>query len=287
MTAEAERRLTYVGVCAVLAAVTVAAYWPVRHHGFLNYDDQEIYDNPRLTSGLTLDNVGWAFATSEHANWFPLTRLSWMTDWAIFRDDSQPHHDWAGGHHLVSVGIHAASGIILLLVLAWMTGRLWPSAAVAALFLLHPLHIQSVAWAIERKDTLSGLFWMLGLASYAWYVRRPSLGRYGLVFVSLALGLMAKAMVVTLPVNLGTQSIPFGPFIAPQSRYECKAMRVAAAGAGHGVGRDRAADSAQHSRGRRPGRGRAVSLTPGRVVPSGPRCGPAVRLPPPGPSGNS
>jgi len=202
MTAEAEKRLTYVGVCAVLAAVTVAAYWPVRHHGFLNYDDQEIYDNPRLTSGLTVENVGWAFATSEHANWFPLTRLSWMTDWAIFRDDSQPHHDWAGGHHLVSVGIHAASGIILLLVLAWMTGRLWPSAAVAALFLLHPLHIQSVAWAIERKDTLSGLFWMLGLASYAWYVRRPSLGRYGLVFAALALGLMAKAMVVTLPLVL-------------------------------------------------------------------------------------
>ena len=89
------------------------------------------------------------------------------------------------------------------------------------------------------------------------------------------------------PGNLGTLPIPFGPFIAPQSRYECKAMRVAAAGAGHGVGRDRAADSAQHSRGRRPGWGRAAELTPGRVVPSGPRCGPAVRLPPPGPSGNS
>ena len=183
-------------VSALLALATAAVYWPVAGHAFINYDDSpEIYDNPHITGGLAAGNVAWALTATENANWLPLTRLSYMTDWELFGE-------WAGGHHLVSVGLHTATGIILMLVLARMTGRLAPSAAVAALFLLHPLHVESVAWAVERKDTLSGLAWMLTLAAYAWYVRRPGVGRYALVFVSLALGLMAKPMLVTLPLVL-------------------------------------------------------------------------------------
>jgi tetratricopeptide (TPR) repeat protein len=178
-----------------LAVITAAVYYHVYDHKFLNYDDQDLYENPQVKAGLTPGTALWAFTATEHANWFPLTRLAWLADWQAFRD-------WAGGHHLVSVALHTAGGIVLFLVLTWMTGRRWPSAVVAALFLVHPLHVESVAWVIEIKDTLSGLFWMLTLAAYAWYVRRPSLGRYALVALMFALGLAAKPMLVTLPLVL-------------------------------------------------------------------------------------
>ena len=186
---------TNLAICAVLALATIAVYLPVRDHEFLNYDDQDIFANPHVAGGFTWENVAWAFTSTDHANWFPLTRLTHMLDWRLFGK-------WAGGHHLVNVGLHAACGILLMLVLSWMTGRRWPSAAVAALFLVHPLHVESVAWAIERKDTLSGLFWMLTMAAYVWYVHRPGIRRYGPVFLSLALGLMSKPMLVTLPLAL-------------------------------------------------------------------------------------
>jgi len=199
---------TSAAICVALAVITAAVYWPVAGHEFLNYDDpRDIYENPHITGadsdgGLTAGGLWWALTTGDNSNWVPLTRLSWMIDWRLFRDPSQPHGCWAGGHHLVDAGLHAAGGIVLFLALTWMTGRRWPSAFVAAMFLVHPLHVESVAWAVERKDTLSGLFWMLTLAAYAWYVRRPGVGRYALVFAALALGLMAKPMLVTLPLVL-------------------------------------------------------------------------------------
>jgi protein O-mannosyl-transferase len=207
-------RIKIIATCVVLAVTTVILYLPVSNHPFLNYDDpQNIYDNPRINHGFTLDNAAWAFKNWDESNWIPLTRLSWMIDWQLFHDWSaardwpapapgQPAHHWAGGHHLVDVGLHTAGGILLLLVLVYMTGRLWPSAFVAALFLVHPLHVESVAWAVERKDTLSGLFWMLTLGAYAWYVRRPGAARYAVVAAMFALGLMAKPMLVTLPLVL-------------------------------------------------------------------------------------
>jgi tetratricopeptide (TPR) repeat protein len=188
-------------ICIVLAVATVGVYASVRTHQFVNIDDdEEIYENPHITHAAAGD-LAWALTSREHANWLPLTRLSWMADWKVF-GTWDGGRDWPGGHHLVDVGLHTASGLLLFLVLAWMTGQRWPSAAVAALFLLHPLHVESVAWAVERKDTLSGLFWMLTLGAYGWYVRRPGIGRYGLVVLALALGLMAKPMLVTLPLVL-------------------------------------------------------------------------------------
>jgi tetratricopeptide (TPR) repeat protein len=188
-------------VCAVLALVTVAVYAQVYNHKYLNYDDIDISDNPELAGGLTPGNLQKAFTSTLNANWFPVTRLSWLVDWQLFHrwDEGK---DWPGGHILENVVQHTLSGLILFLTLAWMTGRRWLSAAVAGLFLLHPLHVESVAWAIERKDTLSGLFWMLTLAAYAGYVRRSGIARYLLIVLALALGLMAKPMLVTLPLAL-------------------------------------------------------------------------------------
>ena len=166
-------------------------------HGFVNLDDnQYVYDNEQVTDGLTWHGVVWAFTSSHSANWHPLTWLSHMADWQMF-------HDWAGGHHLVSIALHAAAAVLLLLALLKMTGRLWPSAWVAAVFALHPLRVESVAWVAERKNVLSGVFFMLTLWAYAAYARRPpSWWRYAVVLVLFALGLMAKPMLVTLPFVL-------------------------------------------------------------------------------------
>ena len=185
-----------IGICVLLAAATLAVYWPVGRFAFIKFDDGGyVYENPHVRRGLTWAGAEWAFTTGAQANWHPLTWLSHMADWQLFGS-------WAGGHHLVNVGFHAASGILLFLILARMTKRRWPSAVAAALFLLHPLHVESVAWVAERKDVLSTLFWMLTMGAYVLYVERPSIGRYVAVFVFLALGLMAKPMLVTLPFVL-------------------------------------------------------------------------------------
>ena len=115
-----------------------------------------------------------------------------MLDWQIFGG-------WAGGHHLVSVGIHAASAVLLFIALAWMTGSFWPSAMVAAIFAIHPLRVESVAWIAERKDVLGALFWILTMLAYTWYAQRPGLLRYLVVLIALVLGVMSKSMLVTLP----------------------------------------------------------------------------------------
>jgi len=183
-------------VCLVLVAATVAVYLPVLRNDFVYYDDDGyVFENPPVQGGLSWEGVRWAFTTMAEANWHPLTWLSHMTDCQLFGLK-------AGYHHATSLLWHAANAVLLYVALRRMTGAVWRSAAVAALFALHPLHVESVAWVAERKDVLSTFFWMLTLLAYGWYVRRPSWQRYGAVGGLLALGLMAKPMLVTLPFVL-------------------------------------------------------------------------------------
>jgi tetratricopeptide (TPR) repeat protein len=146
-----------------------------------------------VKGGLTGENVAWAFSATAMSNWHPLTWLSHMTDVQLFGLDPR-------GHHLTNVFFHAASTLLLFFLLAQITGAPWQSLFVAALFALHPLHVESVAWVAERKDVLSGFFWFLTLLLYARYVKRGGTTRYLLALLSFAAGLMAKPMLVTLPV---------------------------------------------------------------------------------------
>jgi protein O-mannosyl-transferase len=185
----------------VLAAVTVAVYAPTFRHEFITFDDRGyVSENPRMDevarNGFTWSAVTWAFSTDTQGNWHPLTWLSHMADSRLFGTAA------AGRHHMVSVLIHILSTVLLFVVLTRATGSVWRSAVVAALFALHPLHVESVAWASERKDVLSGLFFVLTLAAYIRYAARPSAVRYLLVAAMLALGLMAKPMLVTVPLVL-------------------------------------------------------------------------------------
>ncbi len=180
--------LIYLG----LGLITLALYLPALSHGFVEYDDQQyVTDNPRVQAGLTWGGLVWAFGF--HAgNWHPLTWLSHMLDCQLFAA-------WAGGHHLTNVLLHVATTLLLFAVLNRMTNARWRSAAVAALFAWHPLHVESVAWVAERKDVLCAFFWMLTLWLYARYVEKTCLTRYLLTLGSFALCLMAKPMGVTLP----------------------------------------------------------------------------------------
>lgn len=181
---------------ALLAVVTLWLYWPVSRHGFVDFDDHSyVVSNEHVRTGLTWANLGWAFTTAHTGNWHPLTWISHMADCQWFGLNP-------GAHHLVNVLIHAAAGVLLLLALHRMTGALWRSAAVAALFLFHPLRVESVAWVAERKDVLSGFFFMATLFAYARYVERPDRGRYLLTLAAFACGLMSKSMLVTLPFVL-------------------------------------------------------------------------------------
>lgn len=184
-----------VGVGLGLAALVLFLYARGAGSGFVLLDDDAyIRDNPVVRSGLTWRGFAWAFGTHV-ANWHPLTWISHMLDCELFGV-------WAGGHHLVSALLHAASAVVLLAALLRMTGALWPSGLMAALFAVHPLRVESVAWVAERKDVLSGLFWMLALLAYGSYAHRPAVSRYARVFAALALGLAAKPMLVTLPLVL-------------------------------------------------------------------------------------
>ena len=167
---------------------------------FLDYDDPEYLDEtPQVTDGLSLSGVLWAFTHVHAVNWHPLTTISHMADCQIYGFDDAG----AWGHHLGNVLLHAATTVLLFLVLRKMTGALWTSALATALFAVHPLRAESVAWVAERKDVLSGLFFVLTLWAYAFYVARPaSWTRYALVALTFSLGLMAKPMLVTVPFVL-------------------------------------------------------------------------------------
>ena len=204
-------------VCLFLTVATFIAFWGVTHSDFINYDD-DVYvtENSHILDGVTMDGIKWAFTTSYAANWHPLAWISHMVDIQLFGLD--PHR-----HHLVNLLFHIATALILFLSLCRMTTALWPSALVAALFALHPLHVESVAWVAERKDVLSALFLMLTLRAYVSYVERPGLARRVAVLVCFILGLMAKPMLVTLPfVLLLLDYWPFKRFMQPMPRAKRK-----------------------------------------------------------------
>ena len=183
-------------VYLALALATAIAYEQVRHNDFVSYDDfAYVTENPDVSSGITRNSVIWAFTSVHVGNWHPLTGLSHMLDCQLFGLD-------AFWHHLTNLFFHIANTLLLFAVLKKITGAVWRSAFVAAAFALHPLHVESVAWLAERKDVLSGLFWMLTIAAYIRYVQHPAIQKYLLVVLVFALGLMAKPMLVTLPFVL-------------------------------------------------------------------------------------
>jgi Flp pilus assembly protein TadD len=195
-TPDGQRRRTG-AVCLGLTAITLAVFGQTLAHEFVNYDDDlYVYDNPIVEQGLTFKGTVWAFTSSHASNWHPLTWLSHMLDCQLYGLNP-------AGHHLTNVLLHTAAVIALFLVLRQMTGAFWRSAFVAAVFAVHPLRAESVAWVAERKDVLSGLFFMLTIGAYVRYARLPwSPVRYGLVMLLFALGLMCKPMLVTLPLVL-------------------------------------------------------------------------------------
>ena len=192
-----EQRWRVVTICLMLAAISFAVFGQTLTHEFINFDDGDyVYENPVVARGLTLQGLVWAFTSFDASNWHPLSWLSHMLDCQLY--GLHP-----GGHHLTNVLLHTATVIALFLVLRQMTGALWRSAFVAAVFAIHPLRVESVAWVAERKDVLSGLFFMLTIGAYVGYARLPqSAARYGLVVLLFATGLMCKPMLVTLPVVL-------------------------------------------------------------------------------------
>lgn len=183
-------------IAIALAVLAFLPYAQTIGHDFIDFDDTVfVTDNPDVKAGLSWEGIQWAITTFHAGNWLPLTWMSHMLDVSLF--GMEP-----GRHHLVNVLIHACSTALLFLALFRMSGAVWPSAFAAALFGVHPLHVESVAWVAERKDVLSGLFFMLVLLSYERYVRRGGAGRYLLVVLCVALGLLSKSMLVTAPFVL-------------------------------------------------------------------------------------
>lgn len=181
---------------ALLVFATLLLYSSVRHHEFLDFDDsQYVIENIHVSTGLKLDNVVWAFTTFYAANWHPLTWLSHMMDCQLFGLNS-------GSQHMVNVALHATNVLLLFLLLQKATGAVWRSLFVAALFAVHPLNVETVAWVAERKSLLSALFSLLTIAAYGWYVSRPGWKKYLLVLVAFSFALMSKPMAVSLPLVL-------------------------------------------------------------------------------------
>ncbi len=190
-------RLIALVVCGCLLLAVIIVFEQTATHDFVNFDDPGyVSKNPQISQGLTLNGLRWVFTHSHVGNWHPLSGLSHMLDCQLY--GLRP-----AGHHVTNVVLHAATAILLFLVLRQMSGEIWPSALAAAVFAVHPLRAESVAWIAERKDVLSGLFFMLTLGAYVAYTRRPfSFRRYLVVVGLFALGLMAKPMLITLPCVL-------------------------------------------------------------------------------------
>jgi Flp pilus assembly protein TadD len=180
----------------LLAMVTLALYNPVNRHPFVNYDDDRyVTENPHVRQGLTADTFKWALTSTEQANWHPLTWMSHALDVSLFRLNP-------AGHHFTSILLHAINVILLFLLLMWATQRIGPSLFVSALFALHPINVESVAWVAERKNVLCTFFFFLTLWAYGWYVQKAGWKRYLAVAVLFAAGLASKPMVITLPLAL-------------------------------------------------------------------------------------
>jgi hypothetical protein len=181
---------------ALLVAATLLLYAPVTHHAFLEYDDSAyVTKNLHVRTGLNFDNAVWAFTTFHEANWHPLTWLSHMADCQVFGLNS-------GAHHLVNLCLHAANVLLLFFLLQKATAAVWRSFLVAALFAVHPLNVETVAWVAERKSLLSMFFCLVTVGAYGWYARRPRWNRYLAIAAGFSLALMAKPMAVTLPLVL-------------------------------------------------------------------------------------
>jgi len=184
------------GICLALVAASWIVFGQCLQHDFVNYDDNRyVYENPVVKQGLNLSAVQWAFTHWHSENWHPLTTLTHMLDCQLYGLR-------AGGHHLTNLLLHTTATLVLFLILRKITSAFWTSAFVAAIFAIHPLHVESVAWIAERKDVLSGAFFTMTLLAYIWYSRRPTLWRYLAVAGAFVCGLMSKPMLVTLPVIL-------------------------------------------------------------------------------------
>jgi Flp pilus assembly protein TadD len=182
-------------IASALLLLAIAVFVQVRSHDFVNLDDGlYVVDNANVRSGLTADNVRWAFTTGRAANWHPLTWISHQIDVSLFGMD-------AGGHHLTNLAWHAVNTLMLFGLLRFMTGSLVRSGFVAAFFAIHPAHVESVAWVSERKDVLSTFFWFATTWSWVRWTRRPSRNLFLLTLVLYVLGLMAKPMLITLPLT--------------------------------------------------------------------------------------
>jgi protein O-mannosyl-transferase len=199
-------------ICVGLVILTWAVFIQTLRYDFVNYDDPSyVYQNTRITSGIDFANVAWAFTHVHSQNWHPLTTITHMLD-------CQLHGLKAGWHHFTNVLLHCIAVVLLFVALQRMTGALWRSAFVSAVFAVHPLHVESVAWIAERKDVLSALFFMLTLLAYLHYTRAPSIGRYLTVGVVFTLGLMSKPMLITVPfILLLLDYWPLGRFQAHRS----------------------------------------------------------------------
>jgi tetratricopeptide (TPR) repeat protein len=189
-------RLSTIGICVALVALSWVVFGQTLWHDFINYDDPNyVYENTNITGGLSIRGIAWALTHIHSMNWHPLTTISHMLDCQIY--GLKP-----GGHHASNVLLHSVAAALLFVALQQMTGAAWRSAFVAAVFAIHPLRVESVAWIAERKDVLSGVFFMLTLLAYAYYVRLPRVSRYLIVIFVFACGLMSKPMLVPVPFLL-------------------------------------------------------------------------------------
>jgi len=182
-------------ICVLLGVLILAVYWKVQYHEFVNYDDGRYITENKHIRDFSKENFIWAFTSSYAANWHPITWLSHMLDIRLYGLNPK-------GHHLTSLALHIANSLLLFLVFARMTGSIWRSCFVASLFAFHPINIESVAWAAERKNVLSTFFWLLTIWAYVHYIQKRNLARYSTVVLFFALGLMSKAILVTLPFVL-------------------------------------------------------------------------------------
>jgi protein O-mannosyl-transferase len=212
----------------LLVIVTLIVFSPAARHGFINYDDDRyVTDNPQVRAGLQWSTISWAFTTFEQANWHPLTWLSHALDCQLV-------HLNPTGHHVTSLLLHSLNAVLLFLILEWFTGYTGRSLMVAALFAVHPLNVEAVAWVAERKSVLSMLFFLLAIAAYGWYAKKPAIARYLLVAGLFAAGLMSKPMVITLPFVLllldywPLDRIPRSPGLASGDELPGSAHRFAA-----------------------------------------------------------
>jgi len=191
-----QRRHLRLAICLALTVATLAVFWQVQNAAFINFDDDLfIFENRHVQDGLSLKGVVWAFTTTQPDYWHPLPWLSHMLDWHLYGGKPK-------GHHFNNLLLHIANTLLLFLVLSRMTRAIWRSAFVAALFAIHPLHVEPVAWVTARKDILSTFFWVLTLGAYTLYVERPGTMRYLLLLIAFAVGLMSKPMLVTMPFLL-------------------------------------------------------------------------------------